>query len=73
MDRSVILESDVRELLADCIFTYGKSKFTKNTIDDETLPFSPLKSFNDIYECDYRITHYFHSIDDERKLSIQCT
>jgi hypothetical protein len=68
MDKSYILETDVRQLLSGCIFKYGKAKYVRTTLDNETLGFSSLSSFNDIYESDYRITHYFHSIEDQKKL-----
>lgn len=64
---SHILENDIRELLADCIFKYGPASYAERTLNDKTIGFSALKDFNDIYESEYRLTHFFESNDEMDK------
>ena len=62
------IDSEVLQLLSGCIYKYGPLENVKRTLENFTLGFSPLKYFNDIYESEYRTTHFFHSIEDEKKL-----
>ncbi len=58
----------VNSALANCIYKYGPISDLSRTLTDQTLGFSRLNDFNDPYESDYRVIHYFHSIEDEKKL-----
>ena len=58
------MEQDVRELLAGCIYKYGPFKHAQRTLQDLTLGFNSLDDFNDIYESEYRLAHFFESNDE---------
>lgn len=64
----MILEPEVRELIDGCIFKYGDSKNVERTLQNKTFGFSSLASFNDVHEPEYKLTHYFHSVEDEEQL-----
>ena len=53
--------------LTGCIYKYGPVKYVKRTTEDGTLGFSQLKDFNDAYETEFGVAHFFHSIEDEKK------
>lgn len=46
--------------LSSCLFKYGTVNYLKHTLEECTLKFSDLTAFNDIYENDYRLVHYFN-------------
>ena len=56
-----ILEQDVREILSGCIYKFGPLANAKRTLQAQTLGFNSLVDFNDIYESEYRLSHYFES------------
>lgn len=41
--------------LEDCIFKYGPYEYIERTLTNLTLPFSDLRSYNDIYEDEFRL------------------
>jgi len=51
-----------------CIYKYGPTENINRTLKDITLGFSPLELFNDPYESEFGIAHFFHSLEDEEKL-----
>lgn len=51
-----------------CIYKFGPIKNLERTLKEITLGFSPLESFNDAYESEFGIAHFFHSLEDEKKL-----
>jgi len=55
-------------VLSGCIYKYGPEKYIRRTIRNTTLGFSNLSDFNDAYESEFGIAHFFHSIEDEKKL-----
>ncbi len=56
------------QLLGGCLYKYGPLEHLRRTLEDCTIGFSALKDFNDIHEYEYRITHYFDSIESEKIL-----
>jgi hypothetical protein len=64
---SYILEKEVRDMLAGSIYKYGPVSYVDRTLVDSTLGFSALSDFNDIYESEYRLTHFFESNDEMDK------
>lgn len=63
-----IIEIETQKIIASSIYKYGPFNNMCRTLEQCTLGFSPLDSFNDIYESDYKLKHFFHSIDDEKVL-----
>jgi hypothetical protein len=68
METGIIYEQEIRELLLGCIFKYASSSHIEESLRTTSLHFETLDNYNDIYESDYRITHYFHSIEDQKAL-----
>ncbi len=64
-----IRESEVITLLSDCIYKFGPLTYLPRTLSDCTIGFSSLRDFNDIHEYEYRIVHYFDSIEAEKNFS----
>ncbi len=64
---SCILEKEVRDILVGTIFKYGPASCVERTLKDKTLRFSSLSDFNDIYESEYRLAHFFESDDESEK------
>lgn len=62
------IELETRETLSSSIFKYGPFENVERTLSKLTLGFSPLSSFNDVYESEYRLVHFFHSVEDEKIL-----
>lgn len=60
--------SDIFPDLSSTLFKYGPVSNVERTLNDGTVGFSPLNSFNDIYESEYRLVHYFNSLEDQKKL-----
>ena len=58
----------VNSILEGCIYKYGPVNKLARTLDNTTIGFSSLFDFNDIYEYEYRIVHYFNSIEEQKKL-----
>ena len=54
--------------LTGCIYKYGPIKNIEKTLNNTTLGFGSLGSFNDAYESEFGISHFFHSLEDEKKL-----
>lgn len=63
-----MIDHESSTILANCIYKYGPIEHVKRTLENLTFGFSKLSDFNDPYESDYRIVHYFHSIEDEKQL-----
>jgi len=59
---------DAQNQLVGCLFKYGPLEDVKKILKEETLGFNALEDYNDIYETEYKINHYFHSLDDQKKL-----
>lgn len=68
MDAGIIYEQDIQELLTGCIFKYASSTYIEESLSTNSLHYGKLDNYNDLYESDYRVTHYFHSIDDQKAL-----
>jgi len=58
----------VNSILEGCIYKYGPIDNLTRTLEKTTIGFSSLFDFNDIYEYEYRIVHYFNSIEERKKL-----
>lgn len=58
----------VKKNLEGCIFKYGPFSNIDRTLQNSTLGFTSLFDFNDIYEHEYRIVHYFNSIEEQKSL-----
>ncbi|MCG8056376.1 MAG: DUF2971 domain-containing protein [Candidatus Thiodiazotropha endolucinida] len=63
-----MIDPESNTILTNCVYKYGPAKYALITLENLTIGFSKLSEFNDPYESDYRIAHYFHSIEDEKKL-----
>jgi len=63
-----IWEKETRELLSNSIFKYSPFKNVERTLKNLTLGFSQLSNFNDVNESEYRLVHFFHSVEDEKEL-----
>jgi hypothetical protein len=63
-----MIDHESKEILANCIYKYGPPENVQRTLENLTFGFSKLANFNDPYESDYRIVHYFHSLEDEKEL-----
>lgn len=59
---------EVNKIISGCVFKYGPQDHVNRTLRDATIGFTSLFDFNDIYEHEYRITHYFNSIEEQKKL-----
>ncbi len=62
------IDQESASSLSGCIYKYGPVKNVRRTLDKTTLGFNSLKSFNDAYESEFSIVHFFHSLEDEKKL-----
>ncbi|MDH3388911.1 MAG: hypothetical protein OEN02_13505 [Gammaproteobacteria bacterium] len=63
-----MIDPESNKILTNCIYKYGPTEYVLRTLENLTIGFSKLSEFNDPYESDYRIAHYFHGIDDEKEL-----
>lgn len=63
-----MIDAESQQILSNTIFKFGPTEHVDRTLDNLTVGFSRLSEFNDPYESDYRIAHYFHSIEDERAI-----
>ncbi len=64
----MIYEPEIQALLQRSIFKFGPQSHVGRALEKMTLGFSSLSNFNDIYEPEYRLTHFFHSLEDEKTL-----
>ena len=62
------IDQEVLSILSGCIYKYGPVKNIRRTTRNTSLGFSALESFNDVYESEFGIAHFFHSIEDEKEL-----
>lgn len=63
-----MIDPETSTMLTKCIYKYGPTDYVSRTLENLTFGFSELNAFNDPYESDYRIAHYFHSLEDEKEL-----
>lgn len=61
----------INELLRNCVFKYGPIKNVERTLQQETLGFQTLYDFNDIYEHEYKIVHYYNNHERSEDILIQ--
>lgn len=64
----LIRELETATLLKDNIFKYGPLSNLERTLKNLTISFSPLTSFNDIYENEYLVTYFANDEEDRKEL-----
>ena len=61
-------QEEANMMLEGCIYKYGPLANFERTINDTTLGFNSLFDYNDIYEHDFQIVHYFNSLEEQKAI-----
>jgi len=64
----LIREPEIQDLLNDSIYKYGGYKDLERTLGKLTFGFNSLANFNDIYEREFYVAHFFKNKEDWEKL-----